>query len=812
MQKKAKIFMSFDFRLKSILLALAGAASIAIYLWLFAESKPIQLLRSAHTQEEILAKAGQAYRASPLGEYDWPHSLRVNVDDDLFRYIQASPNGDSLKNKLPVGWLEVSWKGKIEPSKQGLVVVDLDDEKKKGSGHFTIKYDFNGNLIGVEHAVPPAQDSSNLAAAEALQKAGDFFASLRIDTTTIKLSKSEASQDGNRTKHSYTFKRTLPAADWDETFQIEILGATVTQYNAGVELHEEKTKRSKTGEIVDTVAKILTPIAWVVICSFVLAIFFRRLRHDELEFKRAVWFGIIIGLAMWGVVAVSSWPQWAGVLIGGGFAGLFTGAGIIMVYAAAESVQREVWKEKLAALDLLFRGYARVQETGRAILLAFFIAGVTLLLVGGIFWLATHFKIAFLEIDNDDLWVFQNQYQVIAALSGTLIGSLYVGLIFLAFWPSYLRSKISSLKVLLAVSGVCFGLSGVHLSFLRPSYLAFAFFLPVALLWAWFVYRDDLLTMLLALLAVNYFRDFSFITLLPEAFSGAAGVITPVLAFLAFGAGVFLVYSKNSVKDFEHYVPAYVSRIAERERFLKELEIARSIQMRFLPAQPPVFPKLDIACLCKPAMEVGGDYYDFIKHDDSRLGVVIGDVSGKGVSAAFFMTMAKGIIKALSRINPSPKSLLSDMNSVFYENTPREVFISLIYGFFDVANNTLIFARAGHNPLIVRKSLGGAPELLHPRGLAIGLEKGDIFAATIEEKAVPIQKGDVFIFYTDGISEAMNKNGDEFGEERLSQLVNRHAHEAAATILEKVTHEVNHFANGAQQHDDFTMVVVKVVG
>jgi sigma-B regulation protein RsbU (phosphoserine phosphatase) len=804
--------MISDSRLKAIFLALAGVASLAVYLWLFAESKPIQLLRSAHPQEDILAKAEQAYRASPLGKYDWPHSSRVNVDDDLFRFIQASPNGDSLKNKLPIGLWEVTWKGKIEPPKQGLVVVDIDDEKKKDSGHFTVKYDFNGNLIGIEQALPPARDSTNLAAAEALQKAGDFLVSLGVDTSSIKLSKRETSQDGNRTKHSYTFKRTLPAADWDETFQVQILGATVTQYLAGAELHEEKTKRAKTEEIVDTVTKILTPIAWVVICIFVLVIFFRRLRHDELEFKRAAWVGSIIGLAMWVFVAVSSWPDWAGVLIGGGFAGLFTGAGIIMIYAAAESVQRETWKEKLAAHDLLFRGYLRVQETGHAILRAFFIAGVTLLLAGGIFWLATHFKIAFLEIDNDDLWVFQNQYQAIAALSGALVGSLYVGLIFLAFWPSYLRSKISSLKILLAVAGVCFGLSGLHLSFLRPSYLAFAFFLPVALLWAWFVYRHDLLTVLLALLAVNYFKDFSFITLLPGAFAGAAGVITHVLAFLAFGAGVFLVYSKNSVKDFEHYVPAYVSRIAERERFLKELEIARSIQMRFLPAQPPVFPKLDIACLCKPAMEVGGDYYDFIKHDDSRLGVVIGDVSGKGVSAAFFMTMAKGIIKALSRINPSPKSLLSDMNSVFYENTPKEVFISLIYGLFDVANNTLTFARAGHNPLIVRKSVGDAPERLNPRGLAIGLEKGNIFAATIEEKAVPIQKGDVFIFYTDGISEMMNKNGDEFGEERLGQLINRHAHESAATILEKVTHEVNHFAGGANQHDDFTMVVVKVVG
>jgi serine phosphatase RsbU (regulator of sigma subunit) len=150
------------------------------------------------------------------------------------------------------------------------------------------------------------------------------------------------------------------------------------------------------------------------------------------------------------------------------------------------------------------------------------------------------------------------------------------------------------------------------------------------------------------------------------------------------------------------------------------------------------------------------------------------------------------------------------MNTVFFENTPKEVFISLIYGLFDLQKNTLTFARAGHNPLIVRKSVGNTPELLNPRGLAIGLERGTVFAATIEEKTVPIQPGDVFVFYTDGISESMNKNGEEFGEERLGQLINRHAQESATTLLDSITREITNFAGGANQHDDFTMVVVRV--
>ena len=803
--------MNLDSRLKSILLALAGILSIAVYFVFLHYSKPMQLLRLHASQEEILTKATQAYQASPLGQYNWPPRVEADVDGELFRYAQNSPGPQNPSAALPLGEWEITFRGKLATSNRGPVVVDIGDNKKE-NGRFVVRYDFAGNLRGLELVWPQAPDSTNLTEATALQKAKNFLAALAVDTAAVQITKRETSQEGKAVRHKFTFARATPATDWKEKYTIAVLGETVTQYDADIELDKTQTQRPQVEEVSDIVIGVLTALTWVVVCIFLLIVFFRRFRHDELEFKRAFWLGGFIGVAIWIIVAVSSWPEWSGVLIGGFFAALFTGGGMVLIYAATESLMRDVWKEKLALLDLLFRGYARVNQMGHAILRAFFIAGITLLLLGGVMWLVTHFNVAALKVDNDDLWIFQDQYHITSAISGIILNALFVGFVFLAFWPSYLRSKTANLKILLAVTGLCFSLSGLHLNLLKPAYWSFFVFLPLAFLWAWFVHRYNLLTMLLALLAMQYFKSFSLITLLPDGLTSVAGIATDILVLAFFAAGVYLVFSQNSVKDFEHYVPAYVSRIAERERFLKELEIARHIQMRFLPAAPPVFPKLDIACLCKPAMEVGGDYYDFIKHDESRLGVVIGDVSGKGVSAAFFMTMAKGIIKALSRINPSPKSLLSDMNTVFYENTPKEVFISLIYGFFDVQNNTLIFARAGHNPLIVRKSVGGAPELLNPRGLAIGMEKGPIFASTIEEKAVPIQKGDIFMFYTDGISEAMNKNGDEFGEDRLSQLVSQHAQESARAILDKITHDVTHFANGAKQHDDFTMVVVKVVG
>ncbi len=802
--------MRLDSRLQSILLALLGILSIAVYFWLFAHSRNIQLVKLQTPRAEILAKAAQAFKQSALGEYDMPQKVDFDIDDELFRYAQVSGD-ERAKAKLPLGEWKISWTDKIEPEEDKAAVKVESSAKKKNTRRFAARYDLKGKLLGIEQNAPAGKTLFNLTEPEAFRQAKNFLVSQGVDTAAINVTKRATSQEDERTKHTFSFTRS-PAApmNWEESFDVEIIGTTITRYSADFKVNKEKLQRSKTEEVSDIVAAVLTPVAWVVIGIFLVVIFFRRLRHDELEFKRAKWFGLLIGAAMWLMVGIESWPEWAGVLLGGGFSGLFTGAGLLLVYAAAESLQREVWKEKLAVIDLFFRGYVRVKEMGQVILRSFFIAGLTLLLVGGTIWLAGYFNLGYLKIDNNDLWIFRDQHDLVSAFTIIMLATGYIGMIFLAFWPAYLRSKIQRPAILILVVGLFFGLSGVHLNFLKPNYWAIVFFLPIAVLWAWFAYRHDLLTILLSLLAVHYFLSFSLIMLAPEELFSAVSVTTGVLALGIFLAGVYFVYSKKSVAEFEDYVPAYVSRIAERERFLKELEIARSIQMRFLPATPPTFAKLDIACLCRPAMEVGGDYYDFVRHDDQRLSVVVGDVSGKGVSAAFFMTMAKGIIKALSRINASPKYLLSEMNTVFYENTPRKVFISLIYGLFDLQNNTLTFSRAGHNPLIVRKSVGNAPELLNPRGLAIGLERGTVFAATIEEKTVPIQPGDVFVFYTDGISESMNKNGEEFGEERLGQLINRHAQESAATLLDSITREITHFAGGANQHDDFTMVVVRV--
>ncbi|MCH7782669.1 PP2C family protein-serine/threonine phosphatase [candidate division KSB1 bacterium] len=232
--------------------------------------------------------------------------------------------------------------------------------------------------------------------------------------------------------------------------------------------------------------------------------------------------------------------------------------------------------------------------------------------------------------------------------------------------------------------------------------------------------------------------------------------------------------------------------------------------MKFLPSDTPDYPYVQIEAICQPAQEIGGDYYDFFPYDDERLGLIIGDVSGKGVHAAFYMTMVKGIIKTLAKEVTSPREILCKLNRIFYENAPRKVFISVIYGVFDFKTGILTYARAGHLPLIVwcenhKKTLQKIPA-----GMAIGLDSGDKFDDLLEEATCILEPGDLFLFFTDGISEAGRADGEEFGEERLKNILSRFAGNSPDIILEEIKDNVLRFIGKSGRHDDITAIAVQM--
>lgn len=250
----------------------------------------------------------------------------------------------------------------------------------------------------------------------------------------------------------------------------------------------------------------------------------------------------------------------------------------------------------------------------------------------------------------------------------------------------------------------------------------------------------------------------------------------------------------------------------EKQRLDDELRIAHEIQTSLLPERPPAFDGLSIADLCVPAREVGGDYYDFFQLGPRQLGVLVADVSGKGTSAALYMAELKGLMLALSHQERSPKQLLTRVNHLLADHLDNRSFITMTYGVIDLDAGTLTHARGGHTPLIVASR--GQAEVIVPNGMVLGLRlpgAADRFEALLEEHTLRLSRGDVIVFYTDGVTEAMNRDGDLFGDAALGRVVSSHGHLDAAGIRERVLRDVRAFVGDAEPHDDMTMVIVKVV-
>ena len=240
--------------------------------------------------------------------------------------------------------------------------------------------------------------------------------------------------------------------------------------------------------------------------------------------------------------------------------------------------------------------------------------------------------------------------------------------------------------------------------------------------------------------------------------------------------------------------------------------------MSLLPQGPLDMAGLSITALSVPAREVGGDYYDFLPLGDQRVGVLIADVSGKGTSAALYMAELKGLILSLSRIHASPRDLLIDANRIIAEHLDARSFITMTYAIIDLAARTMTYARAGHTPLIylpgneAQSDDARHVQILAPDGLVLGLkiDKGEMFERLLQEQTIPLHSGDVYLFFTDGISEAMNESDDCFGEQRLGRLVEEHAHLPPAELRERVLREIEAFVGTAPQHDDMTMILLKI--
>ncbi len=251
--------------------------------------------------------------------------------------------------------------------------------------------------------------------------------------------------------------------------------------------------------------------------------------------------------------------------------------------------------------------------------------------------------------------------------------------------------------------------------------------------------------------------------------------------------------------------------LADKMLAKDELEIAREIQANLAPDEDLVVPGVEIAAFAQPAREVGGDYYDFIQLDDQRLAIIVGDVSGKGIPAALYATKLQTLFETLTPLYDSPKDILISINRSISLRLNKKFFMTAVLAIIDLEQRSLKLARAGHNPPIFRRSGKKEPSLLKPAGIGIGLDKGSVFEKELREKNIELQVGDILVFYTDGITEAMNERKEQFEEMRLAGLVADMGEAGAAEIKDNIVRNLHGFCNRAFLDDDATLVVLKMV-
>jgi sigma-B regulation protein RsbU (phosphoserine phosphatase) len=254
-------------------------------------------------------------------------------------------------------------------------------------------------------------------------------------------------------------------------------------------------------------------------------------------------------------------------------------------------------------------------------------------------------------------------------------------------------------------------------------------------------------------------------------------------------------------------VAAITEEVAQRERLNREVEIAREVQERLFPQELPPVAGLDYCGACRPAMGVGGDYYDFLALSGGELGIAIGDVSGKGIGAALLMAGLQASLRAeANRSGPMElATLIANVNRLMYQSSTSNRYATLFYAQYDPGTQMLTYVNAGHNqPMLFRK--GEEVIRLATGGTVVGL----LETFPYQQASLKLGPGDLLVAFTDGISETMNSSDEEWGEERLIQAVKTHIALPSNELISQITAAADIFASGADQHDDMTLVIIRV--
>lgn len=278
----------------------------------------------------------------------------------------------------------------------------------------------------------------------------------------------------------------------------------------------------------------------------------------------------------------------------------------------------------------------------------------------------------------------------------------------------------------------------------------------------------------------------------------------------SFSSNDFTVFRSAAEQSSFAIGNARIHREAHEKRAMEsELQNAREVQRILLPQEDPVVAGFRISGTNLPARIISGDYYDYIELGDRRLGIAIADVSGKGVPAGLLMAMCRSALRSVAPGRNSPAAVLAAVNRQLFPDIREDMFISMAYAILDESSGRLSIGRAGHDPALWFRHASGKVESLRSPGLALGVDGGTVFERVTKDQEIEMEPGDCVLFYTDGVREAVDRNDEEFGMERMSEVFRLAAPLGSEAVLLRIQEELRQFTGEGPQMDDITLVVIE---
>lgn len=261
--------------------------------------------------------------------------------------------------------------------------------------------------------------------------------------------------------------------------------------------------------------------------------------------------------------------------------------------------------------------------------------------------------------------------------------------------------------------------------------------------------------------------------------------------------------------SFALYNALIFSQAAEKRRLDQDLQIAHEIQRILLPASAPELEGFQISGINIPAQQVSGDYYDYLVIDEDHIGVAIADVSGKGVPASLIMAMCRSVLRSRAGSQHSPAAVLHEVNAQLFPDIKEDMFISMAYSILDKRTSTISLCRAGHDAPLLYKAHDQTVSKINPPGMALGIDSGGVFNRVTADFSLTLERDDCLVLYTDGVTEALNSRGDEFGMANVIRSIQASAPDGAAGIITRLTDDLRAFVGTYPQHDDITLIAIR---